>query len=95
MPCVEWCKCVEGYRRAVQAYNHAVTVLDSVPGSEFDHSWQRAENARKGVDGARSELLAHEHDHGCLTSQDSSDERSILSIATEDLVLGDQGQGGG
>jgi hypothetical protein len=95
MPCVEWCKCVERYRRAVQAYNNAVTALDCVPGSEFDHSWQRAENARKGADGARSELLAHEHDHGCPTSQDSPGESSILSIATEDLVLGDQGQGGG
>jgi hypothetical protein len=95
MPCDEWCKYVERYKRAVQVYNKAVFALGCVPGSEFDQSWQRAENARKGADGARSELLGHEHRHRCLTSQDSPGESSIDSIATEDLVLGDQGQGGG
>jgi hypothetical protein len=95
MPCDEWCKRVENYRRSVQAYNKAVFELSAVPGSEFNRSWQQAENARKGVDGARSELLAHEHGHGCLTPQDSPGEGSSLGIATEELVLGDQGQGGG
>jgi hypothetical protein len=95
MPYDEWCKCVKRYRRAVQAYDTAVFALGCVPGAEFDRSWQRAENARKNADAARSELLVHEHGHGCLTPQDSTGESPILGIATEDLVLGDQGQGGG
>ena len=95
MPCDEWCKCVEGYRRAVQVYDKAVLVLARAPGSEFDQSWQRAEDARKNADSARSELLAHEHGHGCQTPQDSTVESRVLGRATEELVLGDQGQGGG
>lgn len=95
MRCDDWCKYVERYRRAVQAYDKAVLALGCEPGSEFDESWQRAENARKNADAARSDLLAHEHGHGCLRPQDSPGESPILGIATEDLVLGDQGQGGG
>jgi hypothetical protein len=64
-------------------------------GWEFDRSWQRAENARKDADAARSELLADEYGHGCLRPQDSADDSPILGIATEDMVLGDHGQGGG
>jgi len=95
MPCDECCKCVERYRRAVQAYDTAVFALGCVPGSEFDRSWPRAENARKNTDAARSDLVAHEHGHGCPRPQDCTDDSPILGIATEDMVLGDQGQGGG
>jgi hypothetical protein len=95
MPCDERCNCVENYRRAVQAYNKAVFALGCVTGLEFDQSWQLAENARKDADGARADLLVHEHDHACLTPLEIPDESRILGIATEDLVLGDQGQAGG
>jgi len=71
MPCDQWCKYAERYKRAVQAYGKAVFALGCVPGSEFDRSWQRAENARKIADCARAELLDHEHVHACLTPQNS------------------------
>jgi hypothetical protein len=96
MSCDEWSKSVAKYRRTVQAYNAAVFDLGWVPGSEFDQSWQRAERARKDVDGARAELLEHEDDHARVMVQSYYiGDCRIPGIATEDLVLGDQGQGGG
>ena len=46
MPCDEWCRLVEHYRAAVNAYNQAVNALDVLPGPAFNEKWSRAEAAR-------------------------------------------------
>jgi hypothetical protein len=93
MPCDEWSNRVERYRNAVRAYYEAVFGLSCVPGSEFNLAWQLADRARKSCDGARAALLAHEHDHACLLPVAAG--HQIPGMATEDFILGDQGQSGG
>jgi hypothetical protein len=92
MPCDEWSNRVEKYRNAVRAYYEAVFGLSCVPGSEFNLAWQLADRARKNSDCARAALLAHEHDHACLLPVGVG---QIPVLATEDFILGDQGQSGG
>jgi len=46
MPCDEWCRLVEHYRAAVNAYNRAVNALGVLPGPAFNEIWSRAEGAR-------------------------------------------------
>ena len=92
MPCDEWSNRVEKYRNAVRAYNEAVFGLTCVPGPEFNLAWQLADRARKNCDNARTALLAHEHDHACLLPVGAG---QIPVMATEDYILGDQGQSGG
>ena len=46
MPCVEWCRLVEGYRSGVNAYHEAVKALGVLPGTAFNEVWSRAERAR-------------------------------------------------
>ena len=83
---------MEKYRNAVRAYYEAVFGLSCVPGSEFNQAWQVADGARKNSDSARAALLAHEHDHACLLPVAAG---QIPGFATEDFILGDQGQSGG
>jgi hypothetical protein len=92
MPCDEWSNRVEKYRNAVRAYYEAVFGLSCVPGSEFNQAWQLADRARKNSDSARAALLAHEHDHACLLPVGAG---NMGGLATEDFILGDQGQSGG
>jgi hypothetical protein len=89
MPCDEWSSRVESYKHALQAYFEAV--LDA-PGLEFNHLWQLAERARKSTDNARAALLAHEYQHACMLPAGVA---QIPGLATEDFILGDQGQSGG
>ena len=72
MPCAEWRGFVEMYRLAAKAFNDALEVLPSSPGSEFNQVWQRAERARKNLDEARSALLRHEHGHDCTARSEAS-----------------------
>ena len=95
MPCDEWCRLVDRYRSAVQAYNDAVHSLGVLPGKAFNEVWQPAERARAKCNRCRADLLHHEHDHACLESGGVDDNKARAAIATENLVLGDQGQSGG
>jgi|HubBroStandDraft_5_1064220.scaffolds.fasta_scaffold751945_2 hypothetical protein len=83
MPCEQWYKLLERYRRAARAYSRAVHGLG---GSDFNAAWQSAEAALKSCGAARSFLLDHEHNHACDIAG---------NWETEELVLGDQGQSGG
>lgn len=87
MPCDEWCRLVERYRRSVHSYHEAANALGVLPGAAFNKTWQQAERARAKSDDCRAALLHHEHRHACL-------EIAELEGA-EELVLGDQGQSGG
>jgi hypothetical protein len=82
MPCEQWYKLLERYRRSVKMYN---TAVDSLSGSDFNRGWHSAEAALKNSGAARAVLLDHEHDHAC----------AVGDWETEELVLGDQGQSGG
>jgi len=82
MPCEQWHKFLERYRRPVRTYSQAV---DSLSGSDFNLGWQSAEAALKNAGAARALLLDHEHNHAC----------AIGEWEMEELVLGDQGQSGG
>jgi len=92
MPCDEWSSRVEGYKHALQAYFEAVLGLGNAPGLEFNRLWQLAERARKSTDNARAALLAHEYKHACMLPVGVP---QIPGLATEDFILGDQGQSGG
>jgi hypothetical protein len=92
MPCDEWTSRVESYKYAVQAYNEAVLDLCGAPGLDFNQSWQMAERARKLTDNARAALLVHEHQHACVLTAGVA---QMPVLATEDFILGDQGQSGG
>jgi hypothetical protein len=91
MPCDEWSSRVENYKRALGAYFEAVIGLGDAPGLEFNQLWQLAERARKLTDNARAALLVHEHQHACVLTAGAQ----ISGLATEDFILGDQGQSGG
>jgi hypothetical protein len=91
MPCDEWSSRVENYKYAIQAYFEAVLGLGDAPGLEFNQLWQLAERARKLTDNARAALLVHEHQHACVLTAGAQ----IAGLATEDFILGDQGQSGG
>lgn len=95
MPCEEWCRLVERYRRAVNAYNEAVKPLGVQPGTAFNEIWSRMERARTKCDRRRADLLGHEHEHACLEAGQPNGAREVADIRTENLVLGDQGQSGG
>ena len=82
MPCEQWYKLLERYRRAAKTYSQAV---DALSGSDFNQGWQSAEAALKNSGAARSSLLDHEHNHAC----------AVGDWETEEVVLGDQGQSGG
>jgi hypothetical protein len=82
MPCEQWYKLLERYRRSVKMYSRAV---DCLSGSDFNAAWQSAEEALKGCGFARAILLGHEHEHACAAGD----------WETQELVLGDQGQSGG
>ncbi len=95
MPCDEWGRLVDRYRSAVQAYNDAVTGLGALPGNAFNEVWQPAERARAKCNRCRADLLHHEHEHACLEPEGTNGKRARAAMATENLVLGDQGQSGG
>ena len=82
MPCEQWHKLLERYRRTVKIYGLAV---DGLGGSDFNAVWQSAEAALKSSGAARAILLDHEHNNACAAGD----------WETEELVLGDQGQSGG
>jgi hypothetical protein len=82
MPCEQWHRLLERYRRAVKIYGK---VVDSLSGSDFNAAWQSSEAALKNCGVARAILLDHEHNHFCAAGD----------WETEELVLGDQGQSGG
>ena len=92
MPCDEWSSRVENYKRALGAYFDAVIGLGDAPGLEFNQLWQLAERARKLTDNARAALLVHEYNHACVLPAGVS---QMAGLATEDCILGDQGQSGG
>ena len=95
MPCNEWCRLVERYRSAVNAYNEAVRALGVLPGIAFNETWSRSERARSKCDRRRADLLHHEHEHACLEAGEPNRNVEVSEIETENLVLGDQGQPGG
>ncbi|MGD1090419.1 MAG: hypothetical protein ABSB35_00350 [Bryobacteraceae bacterium] len=96
MPCDEWCRLLERYRSAVNRYNEAANNLGLVPGREFNAAWQRAEQARKGAENCRADLLHHEHEHACLVGAGQPEVHyGIYDVDTEEFILGDQGQSGG
>jgi hypothetical protein len=66
MPCDEWCRLVERYRNAVNAYNEQMNALVILPGAVFNEIWSRSELARTKCDIRRADVLQHEHDHACL-----------------------------
>lgn len=82
MPCEQWYRLLERYRRAAKRYSIAVECLS---GSDFNPGWQSAEAALKNCGAARATLLDHEHNHDC----------AVGDWEMEELVLGDQGQSGG
>ena len=95
MACEEWRRFVEDYRRAVRLYDETVSALDDAGGGDFNYAWQRAEKARKRSDAARTALLNHEHEHACMPVPQPVGAYPALDLATDDLILGDQGQSGG
>jgi hypothetical protein len=94
MPCDDWCSLLERYRRSVKAYNESVESLGSKPSAQFNQVWHRAETARIEVGLAREALLTHEHNHSCVTDATVARQEVVLQ-ASEEWVLGDQGQSGG
>ncbi len=82
MPCEQWYRLLERYRRAAKLYS---TAVERLKGADFNQGWGSAEAALKNCGSARAVLLDHEHDHACASGD----------WETEDLVLGDQGQSGG
>jgi hypothetical protein len=94
MPCIEWWILVERYRSAAKTYHEAVDDLGTVPGADFNLAWQQSEKSRENCDAARTALLSHEHDHGCLGHRQPASNHQALDL-TEELILGDQGQSGG
>jgi hypothetical protein len=50
----------------VETYHKAAIELGTVPGADFNLTWQRSETSHKNCDAARAALLGHEHDHACL-----------------------------
>jgi hypothetical protein len=95
MPCDEWCRLVECYRTAVNAYNQAVNALGMLPGPAFNETWSRAEGARALCNRYRADLWHHEHHHACFEVGQPEGKQQISRIETENMVLGDQGQSGG
>jgi len=96
MPCDQWCRFLEMYRRAVNRYDEAANDLSLVLGSAFNQTWQRAEQARKHSENCRADLLHHEHDHGCLGGVGQPEVTiGVPNIDPEEFILGDQGQSGG
>jgi len=69
MLCATWSELVRRYRNAVGEYNEAVQGLGTEPDAGFDRVWERVETARVHATAARSELLDHEHKHGCLVGR--------------------------
>src|SRR5271169_4826924 len=91
MPCEQWCRLLELYRSAVNRYNEAANDLSLVLGSAFNQAWQRTEQARKKSENCRTELLQHEHEHGCLGGVGKPDVYNrVLNIDPEEFILGDQ-----
>jgi hypothetical protein len=64
-PCPDWQVILDRYNLAVRAYSHAVADLARRAPDGLAEAWLRAERARKNCDGARTELLDHEHHHDC------------------------------
>jgi hypothetical protein len=71
MSCTEWRRLVESYRTAVHAYDKAVAELADGSDVRFDQAWQRAETARRNAEGARADLIQHEHEHACGAGSDA------------------------
>jgi hypothetical protein len=82
MPCEQWYKLLERYRRAAEILS---TTVDCLSATDFGQGWRSAEAALKNCVSARTLLLDHEQDHACASGD----------WETEELVLGDQGQSGG
>ena len=79
MPCTEWRRLVDSYRTAVHAYDQAVADLADGSDVRFEQAWQRAETARKDADGARADLLLHEHEHACVHWSDTDETASAVT----------------
>ena len=97
MPCQEWFDLVEQYRAAVHNYGEAVDRFrgETHVDVDLDGAWRRAEEARKGADRARGALLAHERNHTCFAARAAAARGWTHEAATDDMILGDQGQSGG
>jgi hypothetical protein len=95
MPCNQWSRLVEQYRSSVLDYSDAARALSAIPGSAFNDVWQRVDSARSESERRRAAVLQHEHQHACLEPESSKGHRQMAAVATESLVLGDQGQSGG
>lgn len=63
--CPEWTSILDLYRLAAATYSDGLASLRDPLDPRFNEIWQRTENARKSCDFYRSELLGHEHTHGC------------------------------
>ena len=87
----DWLKLLEHYQTTVQAYYEAVAGLTAT--SQFNHSWQQVERARRQAELARTKLLHFAH----LDTRPAPDanNREATARELEDLILGDQGQSGG
>jgi hypothetical protein len=105
MPCQNWFDLVEHYRAAVHTYGDAVDRFrgassgDPETAADREGAWQGAEQARRGVDRARAALLLHERNHTCFAARAAAGRpdpsRAPSEAATDDMILGDQGQSGG
>jgi hypothetical protein len=82
MPCDEWCRLVERYQTAVNAYNQAVNALGVLPGAAFSENWSRAERARAMCNRHRVDLW-----HLLRGWPATSEYRKL---ETESMVLGDR-----
>jgi hypothetical protein len=91
MPCDEWCRLVERYRGAVNAYNEAVKSLGASPGAAFNEIWSSTERARTKCDIRRADLLHHEHEHACLEPGQNSGKNQMSRTAAENFVRRDPG----
>lgn len=57
------------YRSAVKAYSETASGLTGLPGTDFDHAWDRAESARRSCEHSRVAVLHHQQEHGCLLTR--------------------------
>ena len=55
----------EDLTRARSLYAVAARTLDGLSSGEFDHAYERAENARAAYEFATSALRNHTKEHGC------------------------------
>jgi hypothetical protein len=66
--CPDWKAIFATYQRAVEVYSRAVADAADVSPGGFAAAWHNAEKARQNCDNLRTELLDHEHYHGCFVA---------------------------